>query len=398
MKSKHLGDSEHLLIEEKNKLQEKVKVETSTPSGDENQEKINSDEPFISESEGEQKNVTIFASESEGDNMHGGNDPDNLASSNPEVKSFLTKIGVTPGQPVEGTVAFMIEGKKDLELSNIALTDSQVTEVADFISTGDSVKSVCLRNAGIDDEKFVPIADSLIATKSKPLMLNFNLNQMTSGSVEKMIEVLLDKPSIEILLLHGNPLGDEGVKILVNGILDIHQAFRQKKAEEQEVDKEVARETTRCVLKELDLGDTDMGDEGIGHVAYLLEKDSDLKTLNLNGNTKVGYTGWKRLSKALKRNKTLRSLTLDFNKIGDEGIAALVSGLKVNTSLQTLDLESTGLSEEGGKMLVDLVKCNTTILEITILPGNKISNKTQEEIRNYLGMNKAVSSKMSTSK
>lgn len=159
---------------------------------------------------------------------------------------------------------------------------------------------------------------------------------------------------------------------------------------------EVTTETTKyCVLKELDLGDTDISDEGIGHIARLLENDSDLRILNLNGNARVSYTGWKRLSKALKKNKTLQSLTLDFNKIGDEGIAALISGLKINTSLQTLDLESTGLTDQGGKMLVELVKCNTTILDITVLPGNKILDKTQDEIRNYLGLNKAASAETS---
>lgn len=203
-----------------------------------------------------------------------------------------------------------------------------------------------------------------------------------------------------ICSLHGNPLGDEGVKKLVNGILDIHKASTQKEAEEDtEVKQGSKGETTKfCVLKELDLGDTDIGDEGMGYVASLLENESNLKTLNLNGNTKVTYTGWKRLAKALKKNKTLKSLTLDFNKIGDEGVSFLVNSLKVNTCLTTLDLESTGLTDEGGKQLVDLVKCNTTIMDVTVQPGNKISEKTQDEIRNYLGLNKAAASKTVSTK
>ena len=198
-----------------------------------------------------------------------------------------------------------------------------------------------------------------------------------------------------IFRLHGNPLGDEGVKVLVNGILDIQKAFSQREAEEVDGATDDKGKTTHyTVLKELDLGDTDIGDEGMGHIAYLLENVTDLKTLNLNGNINVTYAGWKRLSKAMKKNKTLRTLSLDFNKIGDEAMAALVSGLKINTSLQTLDLESTCLTEIGGIQLIDLVKCNTTILDITILPGNKISEKTQEEIRNYLGLNKEASPKV----
>ncbi|VDI65896.1 Hypothetical predicted protein [Mytilus galloprovincialis] len=395
------SDSSDSEEEDKQKTAEKMKeiltkddVPVSEAPPVDNQEKIINEEPFISESEGEQmKATTIFASESEDDNMHGGNDPDNLATSHTEVKSTLTKIGITPPQLVEGTILSSIEGKRDLELNNIALSSSQVTEICDVLSKGDNLQSVCLRNSGIDDEKFTAIANALKTTESKPLMLNFNLNKLRSGSADKLVEILSGKPSIQILLLHGNPLGDDGVKQLVNGILDIKQASNQNKMEEQEVDGAKTRETTKHhVLRELDLGDTEIGDVGMGHVAHLLENDSGLMTLNLNGNSKVSYTGWKRLSKALKRNKTLQSLTLDFNKIGDEGVAALVNSLKVNTNLQTLDLESTGISDEGGRLLIDLVKCNTTILDITVMPGNKISEKTQEEIRNYLGLNKAASS------
>ncbi|XP_076082957.1 uncharacterized protein LOC143054004 isoform X1 [Mytilus galloprovincialis] len=395
------SDSSDSEEEDKQKTAEKMKeiltkddVPVSEAPPVDNQEKIINEEPFISESEGEQmKAATIFASESEDDNMHGGNDPDNLATSHTEVKSTLTKIGITPPQLVEGTILSSIEGKRDLELNNIALSSSQVTEICDVLSKEDNLQSVCLRNSGIDDEKFTAIANALKTTESKPLMLNFNLNKLRSGSADKLVEILSGKPSIQILLLHGNPLGDDGVKQLVNGILDIKQASNQNKMEEQEVDGAKTRETTKHhVLRELDLGDTEIGDVGMGHVAHLLENDSGLTTLNLNGNSKVSYTGWKRLSKALKRNKTLQSLTLDFNKIGDEGVAALVNSLKVNTNLQTLDLESTGISDEGGRLLIDLVKCNTTILDITVMPGNKISEKTQEEIRNYLGLNKAASS------
>ena len=46
----------------------------------------------------------------------------------------------------------------------------QVTEVGDFLSKGDNLKSVCMRNAGIDDAMFESIADSLRATKSNPLV------------------------------------------------------------------------------------------------------------------------------------------------------------------------------------------------------------------------------------
>lgn len=173
------------------------------------------------------------------------------------------------------------------------------------------------------------------------------------------------------------------MKYITNGLLDVNAAYLSHKEEENQ--------PKYCQLQELDLGDTFMGDTGIDHVSSLLEANTPLKTLHLNGNTKITVAGWKKLGKALKKNTTLETLSLDFNKIGDDGISALASGLKDNQTLKVLELEEASISEEGGRKLVELLKCNTTILDITVSPGNIISDKTRGEILNYLGLNKAAS-------
>jgi len=173
--------------------------------------------------------------------------------------------------------------------------------------------------------------------------------------------------------LHGNPLGDQGVKTLMHGLLEITEKGTSK----------------QLSLKELDLGDTQMGDEGVMQVAKLLEKNQGLEILNLNGNKNITDVGWKRLGKAMKKNKTLHTLSLDFNKIGVEGIRELVEGLKNNFTLRTLEMEDAGITKAGGRLLRDLVKCNTSILDITIYPGNSIPEPLREEIRRYLALNNA---------
>lgn len=130
--------------------------------------------------------------------------------------------------------------------------------------------------------------------------------------------------------LHGNPVGDTGIKYISESLKDIHSAYLSHKDEENP--------PKYCQLLELDLGDTAIGDEGVEHVSTLLESNTSLKTLNLNGNTKITVAGWKRLGKALKKNTTLHTLTLDFNKIGDDGMAGLVSGLKDNQTLKVLEM------------------------------------------------------------
>ena len=202
--------------------------------------------------------------------------------------------------------------------------------------------------------------------------------------------------------MNGNPIGDGGCKAIVDGILKAKDPFpflrrasgyltlseaREQEAEGKPIDyKEPELENT-CTIKELDLGDTNLSDAGIMEISRMLENNQTLVSLNLNGNTDISVKGWERLGEALKKNTSLKTLSLDFTKLGDEGLEFLVKGLSVNTGLRALELESAGLSEKGGQLLLDLLKSNTSILELTATTGNNISDSTLAEIRKYLKLN-----------
>lgn len=313
----------------------------------------------------------MFGSGTETDNMHGGHDPDSVTDAGPIKSAYLSKIGVKPGLPVEGSILPKVVGEADIELSAVALTTEQVKELGTYIEKSDIITSVCLRNCGIDDDKFDKMVDSIENTKSDIKMLNLNLNKLGDSAASDIADMLGEKSSIEILLVHGNPLGDKGVKSLLAGIQEI----------EEEAD-----DNGKVNLRELDLGDTNMGDSGMSKVATFLEKNTTLKTLNLNGNKAVSVEGWQKLGKALKENKTLQTLSLDFNNVGDDGIAAIVEGLRTNQTLHTLELEDVGITKKGGKLLRDLVKDNPTILEVTIYPGNDVPDDIRDDIKTFLGL------------
>ena len=144
-----------------------------------------------------------------------------------------------------------------------------------------------------------------------------------------------------------------------------------------------------CKLTEMGLAETSVTDAGIGEISRLLETNTTLTSLNLNGNKKITKEGWARLSQALSRNTTLKNLSIDFCQVGDDGIAILSKGLRVNTALRSLELECTGITEKGGLLLRDLLKENTSILQVTVMPGNSISDGMMAEIRKYLALNNA---------
>lgn len=58
-----------------------------------------------------------------------GNDPDEVETGGMGATSYLSRIGVKPGIPVEGSVTPMFEGKSDIDLNSIALSNEQVKYV-----------------------------------------------------------------------------------------------------------------------------------------------------------------------------------------------------------------------------------------------------------------------------
>lgn len=166
-------------------------------------------------------------------------------------------------------------------------------------------------------------------------------------------------------------------------------------AREQEfTDYEAKDETSQgSNIKELYLGDCDLSDDGILEVSKFLQSSKTLESLNLSGNTSgITPAGWTRLGEALSKNKTLKTLSLDYTDLGNEGLECLVKGLRTNMGLRCLEVESVGLTEKGGELLRDLLKSNTSIREVTAMPGNNISDDMMEEIRRYLALNNTATS------
>jgi hypothetical protein len=54
-----------------------------------------------------------------------GNDPDDVEGGGGTL-SYLSRIGVKPGTPLEGSITPMFEGKTDLDLNSIAFSQDQV--------------------------------------------------------------------------------------------------------------------------------------------------------------------------------------------------------------------------------------------------------------------------------
>ena len=220
--------------------------------------------------------------------------------------------------------------------------------------------------------------------------------------------------------LHGNPLGDKGVSLVVDSLLDIHhqrskvanrklsnasttsseiaaidsiakqmsvkvidQALRSDSPLQLGNDERVKEGSGLC-LTHLDLGDCKFGNAGAKKVAKLIKRNTHLASLILIANKDIGMEGWMAIGEALKWNSHITTLSLDYNDIDDAAISALAEGLSANRSIQSLDLEGNDISDAGARMLLDAIQNNFAMRDVTLTPGNKISNELLSEIRNNL--------------
>jgi hypothetical protein len=92
------------------------------------------------------------------------------------------------------------------------------------------------------------------------------------------------------------------------------------------------------------------------------------------------------LSDALKYNTTLTSLNLGGSQIGDDGAKDLSGALKHNTTLTSLELGFNKISAAGAKDLSDALKHNTTLTSLN-LRDNQIGGAQLKEINALIERN-----------
>ena len=143
-------------------------------------------------------------------------------------------------------------------------------------------------------------------------------------------------------------------------------------------------------LRELDIGDCQITDKGASCIARLIALDTPIETLALNACPGVTERGWGEIADALQKNTHLKTLSLDYCQLGDTSVEIIAKGLENNQSLTTLDLEANGITEKGAKKLHELVHVNSVIKDITLMPGNKISESTVNEIKEWLAQDQTA--------
>ncbi|CAF4676889.1 unnamed protein product [Rotaria socialis] len=121
-------------------------------------------------------------------------------------------------------------------------------------------------------------------------------------------------------------------------------------------------------LRQLSLDGNKIEDDGAQHLAAALLSNTTLKTLQMSENSD-NFCTIVEIAHTIRHDKRLNSLNLGNRQIGDQEVQCLIDTLKTNSTLVSLDLRNNNLSDIGIGLIADTLRKNTTLSRID-LTGN----------------------------
>ena len=144
-------------------------------------------------------------------------------------------------------------------------------------------------------------------------------------------------------------------------------------------------------LQKLDLGGNKLGNAGVTELMSGLSKNSTLAALSLR-DTDMDAGGGEAVARVMRESKSLTTLWLGKNRLGNEGVTALVDALldaKYRSKLATLDLHKNGLTKVGISSVTRLVEESPSLVALA-LGGSKIQFTETEVLQNAAKENATI--------
>ncbi|XP_076136153.1 NLR family CARD domain-containing protein 3-like [Alosa pseudoharengus] len=195
---------------------------------------------------------------------------------------------------------------------------------------------------------------------------------LSKTSCEIMASVLQRTPSyLRELDMSDNDLQDEGVELLCVGLRDPQCNLEILRLNSCNLSKEICEilasvlQRTPSHLRELDMSDNDLQDEGVELLcAGLRDPQCKLETLRLN-HCKLSKMSCEMMASVLQRTPShLRELDMSDNDLQDEGVELLCVGLRdPQCKLETLRLSGCQITHNGCSFLSSALNSNPFYLK-----------------------------------
>ena len=199
---------------------------------------------------------------------------------------------------------------------------------------------------------------------------------LSSGGLQLLLRSF--KEGITHLLLASNTISDDGISVLISShvhskllhLIELDLTHIKMSAIGAAALSDFLRVTKS--LESLNISTNAIGDNGALAIAESLQINNSLLQLIIS-RCEITCDGAVGISNMLKKNKILKYLSIYNNLIGDYGITVIAEALFINTNLKKLNLRWCGFGNKGAKSLIKLLQTNRCLNELNIANNQSIS-------------------------
>ncbi|XP_027809278.3 ribonuclease inhibitor isoform X2 [Marmota flaviventris] len=318
------------------------------------------------------------------------------------VNPSLTELSLRTNELGDAGVHLVLQGLQSpickiqkLSLQNCCLTEAGCGVLPGVLRSLSTLRELHLNDNPLGDAGLRLLCEGLLDPQCHLEKLQLEYCNLTAASCEPLATVLRAKPDFKELTVSNNDLQEAGIQTLCQGLKDSACQLEMLKLENCGVTAANCKALSAVVaskasLQELDLGCNKLGDEGIAELCpALLRASSRLRTLWL-WECDITGEGCKDLCRVLKAKQSLKELSLAENQLGDEGARLLCESLlEPGCQLESLWVKTCGLTAACCPYFRSVLAQNKFLLELQI-SSNQLGDAGVQELCQGLSQPGAV--------
>ncbi|XP_054432803.1 ribonuclease inhibitor isoform X2 [Pteronotus mesoamericanus] len=309
----------------------------------------------------------------------------------------LTELNLCSNELGDAGTALVLQGLQSptckiqkLSLQSCCLTEASGGALASVLRASPSLRELDLSYNPLGDAGLRLLCEGLLDPQCHVERLQLQYCGLTADSCEPLAAVLRARPETRELAVSNNDIGEAGARVLCQGLADSACPLEALKLESCGLTSANCQDlsgllATKAELGTLELGDNRLGDAGVAALCPgLLSPGCQLKTLWL-WECDITAGGCRDLCRVLRDKGSLRELSVAGNELRDEGARLLCESLREpRCRLQSLWVKSCSLTAACCPHVGAMLAQNRSLQELQ-LSNNQLGDAGVGELCRGLG-------------
>ncbi|XP_010638624.1 ribonuclease inhibitor isoform X2 [Fukomys damarensis] len=274
----------------------------------------------------------------------------------------------------------LIQQHQVVRLEDCGLTEGRCKDISTALRANSALTELSLRTNELGDAGVCLVLQGLQSSTCKVQNLSLQNCGLSETGCHVLASVLRCTPTLRELHLSDNPLGDTGLRLLSEGLLDPQSCLEKLELESCNLSA-ASCEPLAAILrakpnfKELVLSNNCIQEAGIRVLCGGLKDSTCLLEMLRLDNCGVTSANCKDLGDVVAAKPSLQELDLGGNRLGDVGIVALCPGLlHPNSRLRKLWLWECDITAEGCRDLCQVLRAKQSLKALSLML-NELGNE-----------------------